>query len=427
MRFSIVSLGCHKNLVDSEYICEQIISGGGILVQDPDHADIVVVNTCSFLTSAVEESIEVLLGFISREKSVVCAGCMVSRYGRELLDELPEVKLFAGPGSYAELMEALTRGNSYLPPRFGGVVSRSLCTTGTSAYVKISEGCSNHCNYCLIPAIRGELVSKAGAAVVEECRALADRGVREINLVAQDLGSYGAETGKKHSLPTLLEELVRIEGIDWVRLMYVHPASLTERLVKTMRDQEKICPYIDLPVQHCSDQVLKAMGRRGGSRAVWSAIDLLRSTLPDIWIRTTLMVGHPHEDEAAFTELEDFISLGHIAHLGVFTYSPEEGTKSFSMKNRPGQDVAEVRRNRIMELQQGISKKRLHNLVGEKVQVLVEGIHPETDLLFVGRTAFQAPDVDGATIITEGIVNRGAIHCLEITDANEYDLIGKIL
>ncbi|HDP25920.1 MAG TPA: 30S ribosomal protein S12 methylthiotransferase RimO [Deltaproteobacteria bacterium] len=427
MRYSVISLGCHKNLVDSEYLCEQIITGGGILEQDPDNADIVVVNTCSFLTSAVEESIDSLLEFISRGKQVICAGCMISRYGRDLLDELPEVALFIGPGRYAELIDAITSGQLYLSPKFDSVVSRSFCTTGASAFVKVSEGCSNHCNYCLIPSIRGELTSKPIQTVIEECRVLADGGVREIILVAQDLGSYGADTADAESLPRLLEQVALIEGISWIRLMYVHPASLTEDLVKAMRDIDKICPYIDLPIQHCSETVLKAMGRRGGSRAVKRAIDLLNSTLEDIWIRTTVMVGHPGEDETAFAEIETLISQGHFAHLGVFCFSPEQGTRSYSMKNRPNKTRAQSRRNRIMALQQDISKKRLHKLIGEEVQVLVEGIHPETDFLFIGRTAFQAPDVDGVTIITEGTVERGRLHQANITDANDYDLIGTVL
>ncbi|MDT8272568.1 MAG: 30S ribosomal protein S12 methylthiotransferase RimO [Desulfomonilia bacterium] len=427
MRYSVISLGCHKNLVDSEYLCEQIITGGGILEQDPDNADIVVVNTCSFLTSAVEESIDSLLEFISRGKQVICAGCMISRYGRDLLDELPEVALFIGPGRYAELIDAITSGQLYLSPKFDSVVSRSFCTTGASAFVKVSEGCSNHCNYCLIPSIRGELTSKPIEAVSEECRVLADGGVREIILVAQDLGSYGADTADPESLPRLLEKVALIEGISWIRLMYVHPASLTEDLVKAMRDIDKICPYIDLPIQHCSETVLKAMGRRGGSHAVRRAIDLLNSTLEDIWIRTTVMVGHPGEDETAFAELETVISQGHFAHLGVFCFSPEQGTRSYSMKNRPNKTRAQSRRNRIMALQQDISKKRLHKLIGEEVQVLVEGIHPETDFLFIGRTGFQAPDVDGVTIITEGTVERGRLHQVNITDANDYDLIGTVL
>ncbi|HHO75416.1 MAG TPA: 30S ribosomal protein S12 methylthiotransferase RimO [Deltaproteobacteria bacterium] len=425
-RFSIISLGCHKNLVDSEYICETMINNGYTLEPDSDTAQCVIVNTCSFLTSAVEESLQTIFEIASTGKKVICAGCLVSRYGRELLKELPEVTIFAGPGTYDGLPLAITGHERFLSPEFTGVVKRSFITTGASAYVKISEGCSNHCNYCLIPKIRGELISKPADSVVEECRVLASKGVKEIILIAQDLGSYCRDAGTRNALSPLVEEISSITGIAWIRLMYVHPASLDAYLAETIRGNPKVCNYIDLPIQHISDKVLRAMGRNGGADAVWEALDLLRSASDDIWIRSTIMVGHPGEDEDAFNELERFIAKGHIDNLGVFTYSAEPGTASCAMPDPLAEEIKNLRKDRIMMLQQEISKKRLESLIGSKIPVLVEEFHPETELLLKGRSFFQAPDVDGCVMINEGSPEFGSFYDIEIIDALEYDLVGRI-
>ncbi|HPX17586.1 MAG TPA: radical SAM protein [Deltaproteobacteria bacterium] len=263
-RIALVSLGCPKNLVDSEYICQRLLAAGYPLESDPGKADTIVVNTCAFLTESVEESIQTLLGYLQEGKEVVCTGCLVSRYGRELLDELPEVRLFAGPGTYDRLVDALQSDARYVAPEFTGVVKRSYTTTGASAYVKVSEGCSNNCSYCLIPSLRGGLVSKPPRDIIDECRDLAASGVKEIILVAQDLGGYGRDHEGYPHLSSLLKDISRIEDIQWIRLMYMHPASLDEPLVTAMRDNPKVVPYLDLPIQHVSETVLKAMGRRGG-------------------------------------------------------------------------------------------------------------------------------------------------------------------
>jgi ribosomal protein S12 methylthiotransferase len=425
-RFSLVSLGCPKNLVDSEYILERLLAAGYLVEPDPDRADLVVVNTCAFLTESVEEAIGTILNYLEAGKEVVCAGCLVSRYGEELLAELPEVRLFCGPGTYEEIDRALDSPGRFLAPRFTGVVRRSRATTGASAYVKVSEGCSNACGYCLIPSLRGGLVSKPPDEITAECRDLADTGVKEIILVAQDLGSYGADRPGLPALSSLVDEISRIEGISWIRLMYVHPASLDESIVRVIRENPKVVPYIDLPIQHVSEKVLKAMGRKGGAAAVLKSVELLKEHGPDIWVRSTVMVGHPGEDRAAFAELEEFIGQGHIDHLGVFAYSPEEGTGSARLPGRIAAKVKNARRERIMEIQQDISRQRLSSLVGTTVPVLVEGYHPETELLLAGRAPFQAPEVDGMVIVTEGSPVFGEFSEVEITDAMEYDLIGRI-
>jgi ribosomal protein S12 methylthiotransferase len=425
-RIALVSLGCPKNLVDSEYICEQLREAGYEIVPDTARADTVVVNTCSFLTSAVEESVQTMLELMEEGKQVICAGCMVSRYGSALLDELPEVRLFAAPGTYANLATALGEGSSFLSACFDGVVSRRQATTGGFAYVKVSEGCSNHCAYCLIPSIRGELVSKPVKDVVSECRDLARSGVKEVVLVAQDLGSYGADLGRGASLPKLLEKIARVEGIEWIRLMYMHPATFTEAVVKAMNEIPVVVPYIDLPIQHVSGKVLAAMGRKGGADAVRRAFELLKTRAPEVWVRSTVMVGHPGEDRQAFAELEEFISQGNVDHLGVFAYSPEEGTRSASLRDAVPRKTKQGRVDRIMSLQQEVSRRRLQSLVGRTLRVLVEGYHPETELLLKGRSEFQAPEVDGHVIINEGQASFGSFSEVEITEAMEYDLVGRI-
>jgi ribosomal protein S12 methylthiotransferase len=426
-RFSFVSLGCPKNLVDSEYICERFQLSGYTLTQNPDHADFVVVNTCAFLESAVEESINALLEYVQEGKEVICTGCLVSRYREELLKELPEIRMFAAPGTYGEIVAAYQKSEKYLGPAFGSVVSRSFFTGRSSAYLKVSEGCSNRCNYCLIPMIRGEHVSKPLAEVVTECTRLADSGAKEIILVAQDLGSYGKDLAAEEGIVELIERISLIDAVEWVRLMYVHPASLSKPLVEALKTNPKVCPYIDLPIQHVSETVLQAMGRRGGAWAVRKAFDLLRSASSDIWIRSTVMVGHPGEDKQSFKELERFIIDGNVDHLGVFAYSAEPGTLSSLMMDIPGRRITLQRQNRLMAIQQGISKKRLHKLVGKRVKVLIEGYHPDTELLLKGRASFQAPEVDGAVIINEGGADAGTFCEVEITDSHEYDLIGNII
>lgn len=420
----MVSLGCPKNLIDSEYICERLIQAGYELKSDAREARVVIVNTCAFLTTAVDESIQTLLEHLEGGRTVVCAGCLVSRYGRELLDELPEIRLFAGPGSYKGLVDALSGRDRYLEPRFDSVVRRAFCSTGASAYVKLSEGCSNHCHYCLIPSIRGELISKPSETVLDECRALVRQGVKELVLVGQDIGSYGDDLGLKGGLAHLLPAVAEIEGIAWVRAMYIHPAAVNRTLVRTLTDTPHICRYIEMPVQHVSKRVLKAMGRRGGSQAVRRALDLLKEA--GIWIRTTLMLGHPGEDEEDFLELERSVAQGYFDSLGVFAYSPEPGTASAQLP-RIDPEQAQARLAHIMTLQQEVSRAQLKAFIGQRLPVLLEGYHGETDLLLAGRTTFQAPEVDGQVLINEGSAPFGTIVTVEIEDALDYDLLGRII
>jgi ribosomal protein S12 methylthiotransferase len=422
--FSIISLGCPKNLVDSEYICEKLSGAGFNMVDDTDASDVVIVNTCAFLESSVKESIDTMLEWIDRGKEVVCTGCIVSRYGKELESEFPEINVFAGPGTYGKLPGMIMKGKACAEPLFGSVTARTFTSTRGYAYVKVSEGCSNHCSYCLIPSLRGELVSKPEALIIRECENLIRKGARELILIGQDLGGYGKDSGARDALPGLVKKISALDRNVWVRLMYIHPASLTKRLVDTIMENPNVCRYADIPVQHISGRVLEKMGREGGRKAVEHSLAMLDDA--GIWIRTTLMVGHPGENDKAFSELAGLVDSGIFGSMGAFAYSPEAGTKSAAMPQIE-EAVKKGRLKRIMSLQKKVSKKRLKKLTGRKEKVLVEGFHPETGLLLTGRTDFQAPDVDGMTIINEGHAPFGDFAEVELLRSTDYDVIGRIV
>ncbi len=422
---ALVSLGCPKNLVDSEYICEKFLGGGYPIVEDAAAAEIVIVNTCGFLTSAVEESIETILAFVEDGKRVICTGCMVSRYEERLREELPEVELFSGPGTYETIVTDFESHTDRLIPRFDNVVGRSVISTAASAYVKISEGCSNHCSFCMIPSLRGELLSKPRDQIIDECRNLLAEGVREIILIGQDLGSYGKDLGHENALPALMSEIADLSGLVWLRVMYIHPESMTDEMLDTIANHPKICSYVDMPVQHVADSVLKQMGRRGGADFVRGRVAAIKQR--GIWLRTTVMVGHPGEDAAAFEQLADFVAEGHFDHLGAFAFSPEDGTRSAELAQDISEELKQQRLERIMAIQQEVSRQKMQSLVGQRIKVLVEGYHPETELLLRGRCEFQAPEVDGCCIINEGGADSGEFCELEILEAMEYDLVGRIV
>jgi len=394
------------------------------MVNETGESDVVIVNTCAFLQSSVRESIDTMLEWLDRGKEVVCTGCIVSRYGKDLKKEFPEIKVFAGPGTYDKLPRMIMEGDACAKPLFGSVTARTFTSTRGYAYVKISEGCSNHCSYCLIPSLRGELVSKPEALVIEECGNLIKKGARELILIGQDLGGYGKERGVKDALPGLVKKLSALDRDVWIRLMYIHPASLTRRLVETMMENPNVCRYVDIPVQHISDSVLEKMGRKGGKNAVERSLAMLDDA--GIWIRSTLMGGHPGEDEKAFSELAGLVDSGIFGSMGAFVYSPEAGTESAAM-TQIEETVKKGRLKKIMSMQKKVSRKRLKTLIGRTEKVLVEGFHPETGLLLKGRTQFQAPDVDGMTMINEGSAPFCDFAKVELIRATDYDLIGRIV
>ncbi len=435
----VVNLGCAKNLVDSEVLSHQVRRLGLDLVREPERAELIVVNTCGFLESAVEEAIETLLTLAKQKETgrcrkLVAVGCMVQRYGKKLLNLLPEVDLFLGTSQYGRFAEILTRTLDYadhrlvisrptwLPSRQTG---RDLSGTSFSAYVKVADGCDRHCSFCVIPRLRGPYRSRTVIDVVAEVRELAARGVKEINLVAQDTGAFGSDRKTPHELISLLEQLDAVPGVEWIRILYVYPDQISKALLQTMAQAQHIVPYLDMPLQHCVPRLMRAMLRQRQPQDLRSLIETIRTSVPGIALRTSLMVGFPGESESDFQELLQFVEWSRFHHLGVFTFSPEKGSRAARLPDRIAPDVARLRRNRVLELQARISKANLRHLIGQTLPTLIEGVHPETDLLLKGRLATQAPEVDGAVIITAGEFAPGQIVPLHITDSHHYDLVAE--
>ncbi len=440
---SLVSLGCAKNLVDSESMVGQLLDLGYGMTEEEAEAELIVVNTCGFLESAVQEAIEAILTAAEHKVSgkcrmLVAAGCMVQRYGKKLLDELPEVDLFLGTSHYHGLkaaVESKLAGNPRRlwiarPVQVTGMESGRVISTGShSAYLKIAEGCGNSCSFCIIPHLRGPLRSREEADIVAEALRLASGGIKEINLIAQDTTAFGLDRNdpvlqNEDALPRLLEKLDETPGLEWVRLLYSYPERITERLLQTIKDSRKIVPYLDIPIQHCSPAILRAMGRPAGSPE--KVIDKIRSSIPGVALRTSVIAGFPGETKAEFKSLLAFIERVEFDHLGVFTFSAETGTRAALLPDRPLKKEAEKRRAVLLEAQREISRRKLGRLVGQVFPVLIEGPHPETDLLIAGRLATQAPEVDGCVMITEGHVQAGEIRPVKITAAHDYDLEGVI-
>ncbi|MBI5682964.1 MAG: 30S ribosomal protein S12 methylthiotransferase RimO [Deltaproteobacteria bacterium] len=432
----LVSLGCPKNLVDSEVMLGILKEDGYHLVSDEDDADILIVNTCGFISDAKKESVDEILRLAEYKKTGRCrllivTGCLTQRYKDELADELPEVDYFIGTGEYFRIADIIKNGaeriivdkpvyiHDYNTPRI-------LATPRYSAYIKIAEGCSNDCSYCTIPGIRGKFRSRGITSIVKEVENLALQGVKEINLIAQDTTSFGMDRDSK-TIEELLRRLVKIEGIEWLRLLYLYPSKITDSLIKLIRDEKKMCKYFDIPIQHISKKILNAMNRTTTRDGITKLIQKIRDKIPDAIIRTSMIVGFPGETEDDFNELMDFVKGIKFDRLGVFKYSKEEGTPAYKMKNQVSDWVKEKRLRKIMHVQKKISLEHNKGIIGSVVRVLVEGVSDETDLLLKGRAVSQAPDIDGITYITSGTANAGDIVSVEITEAGEYDMAGEIM
>jgi ribosomal protein S12 methylthiotransferase len=436
----LVSLGCAKNLVDSEFMLGLVREKGYGITDDPSRAAIALVNTCGFIRSAVEESIETILelaqlrqqGFLKR--LVVC-GCFVQRYGKKLLREIPEVDAWLGTGQIHRIMDVLEAQDAQSAillidkPDFlaDHTALRVQTTPFYSAYLKIAEGCSHRCSYCLIPSLRGRFRSRTIDSLHIEAQEMVQRGVKEINLVAQDTTWYGHDLDPPTTLEDLLEVLVTIQGLQWVRILYAHPYHITERLLDLIESEDVLCPYLDIPMQHSNPHVLRAMGRPYRGESMLQLIERIRRRSRSISLRTTIMVGFPGETDEQFRELYDFVKAAEFNWLGVFTFSAEEGTAAARLNNKVDEHVVQARLRKIMGLQKRITKRLNQRLVGQSVPVLVEGLSPETDLLLTGRTATMAPDVDGQVLINEGSATVGEIVPVRITEAHPYDLVGGIV
>ncbi|PLX86080.1 MAG: 30S ribosomal protein S12 methylthiotransferase RimO [Desulfuromonas sp.] len=438
---SLVSLGCPKNLVDAEVMLGHLPADRFTIVTNEADADIIIVNTCAFIQDAREESIETILEVADfkqtgRCKLLVVSGCMPQRYQQELAVELPEVDLFMGTADAPRIVELLDRcltgsGRDHqisLPDYlYDERTPRVTSSPFYSAYVKIADGCANHCSYCVIPSIRGTLRSRSISSVVAEVERLVSEGVREINLIAQDVTAFGAERESGPQLPALLRELVRIDNLDWLRLLYAYPDGVTDELLDLIAGEAKICNYLDLPIQHIDDQVLGAMNRRVDEAGIRSLLERIRSRIPDMTLRTSLIVGFPGETDQQFRKLQAFVEEGHFERLGVFRYSREEGTSAALLPGQVADRVKQARYQRLMKAQARVSFRKNRQLVGRIEPVLIEGYSEETDLLLKGRCVRQAPDVDGQVYITAGQAEVGQIVPLKITDSSEYDLIGEIV
>lgn len=440
-KVSLVSLGCPKNLVDAEVMLGHLPADRFEIVTDEAQADVIIVNTCSFIKEAKEESVETILEVADykekgRCRTLVVTGCLPQRYRDELAQELPEVDLFMGTGDaprIVELLDALSgRGGAreavgtpdflydHTTPR---VKSSPFYTT----YIKIAEGCSNNCSYCIIPQLRGTLRSRPVESIVAEVRRLVSEGVKEVNLIAQDITAYGADRDDGARLETLLRELVKIEGLRWLRLLYAYPDGITDELLELMATEEKICKYLDIPLQHVDDRLLAMMNRRVDEAGIRDLLSRIRSRIPGMTLRTSFIVGFPGETEEQFSRLLDFVNEGHFERVGVFRYSREEGTAAATLPDQVPERVKKSRHRKLMKAQSRVSFRKNRALVGEVEPVLVEGYSEETELLLRGRSPRQAPDIDGQVYITAGQAEIGAIVPLRITDSSEYDLIGEIV
>lgn len=440
---AFTSLGCDKNRVDSEVMLGILAKNGFRAVAEEAEADIIVVNTCCFIKDALEESIETILEMAKYKtegkcKGLIVAGCLGQRYEKEFFDELPEVDAIIGTAAYesvAEVAAEILAGKEkmkYLedihrPMKDENGKLRVLSTAPYYAYLKISEGCDNHCTYCVIPKMRGRHRSRTLESLVEEAEILAKQGVKELVLVAQDTSIYGRDLYGQPMLHVLLERLNAIEGIQWIRLLYCYPETLTEEAIHAMASCEKVCHYIDMPIQHGNDGVLKRMGRKSSQELIRQKVARLREAMPDIAIRTTLIVGFPGETEAEFADLTDFVREMQFDRLGVFSYSREEGTPAAIMEQQIDEELKEERRALIMDLQKSISAALCEKEVGTIKEVLIEGKLPEEDI-YCGRTRYDAPDIDGLVFVSaEEEVYSGDFVTVKIREAGDYDLMGDVV
>lgn len=439
MKILFISLGCDKNLADSEEMLGLLTAGGHEITDDETQADAIVINTCCFIKDAKEESVETILEMAEYKKTGSChalvvTGCMAQRYQKEIIEEVPEVDAVLGTTSYGDIVKALEEavaGNhfeefrdiDYLPDTGS---KRVLTTGGHFGYLKIAEGCDKHCTYCIIPKLRGKFRSVPMERLVAQAEDMAEQGVKELILVAQETTVYGKDLYGKKSLHILLKKLCEIRGIRWIRILYCYPEEIYDELIETIRDEKKICHYLDIPIQHASDRILKRMGRRTSKQELIDIIGKLRKEIPDIVLRTTLITGFPGETEEDHEELKEFVDEMEFDRLGVFTYSPEENTPAAEMADQVPEEVKEERRDELMELQQEISYDRGQDRIGQELLVMIEGKVAD-ESAYIGRTYGDAPKVDGYIFVQTGeLLMTGDFAKVRVTGALEYDLIGVL-
>lgn len=430
------SLGCARNLVDTEVMIGVLLRAGFTAVNETTDADYLVVNTCGFLESAREEgfrTIEALFQEKKKTAKVIVAGCMVRGSKDSLKERFPEIHYFLGSGDMERVLEAvlsdeqgeyLSDAKSYLQQ---GEVPRTLSTPKHYAYLKIAEGCKKRCAFCIIPLIKGKLVSKSVSQVMREFLLLINEGCKEVILIAQDLGDFGKDRGEDNALETLLKEMVKVQGDYWIRLLYLYPDEITEGVIQIVKENPQICPYLDMPLQHINDRILKRMHRKTDRKQIETIIATLRKEIPEIVIRTSLMVGFPGETEEEFVELLDFVKNYKLDNVGIFKYSREEESYSAKLDGHISEEVKEDRYQRLAKAQQDVLEGDKY--IGRRLRVLIDGYHPESKDLLVGRFYGQCPEIDGRVIINDWrkVTGFGEFYEVEITDSIGYDLIGRVL
>src|SRR5256885_6421515 len=473
-KVGFVSLGCPKNLVDSEVMMGMLAHAGAELVSSAEDAEVIVVNTCSFIESAQQESVNTILEMArlksGKARKLVVAGCLVERFRDDIRKNIPEVDAVVGTGELESILQAAgiaprapaapadspfriltsrpegdarAASGRFSRENWDGAIAdlpnylydeatpRVLATPKYSAYIKIAEGCDHPCTFCIIPQLRGKFRSRRFESVIAEAERLAHSGVREITLIGQDTTCYGEDFGLKDGLAQLLEKLAAIEDLRWIRFLYAYPNKITRRLLDTIASHDKICSYIDVPLQHAAPAVLKRMKRGGGTDIFLRSIQEMRRTIPDVTLRTSFIVGFPGETESEFEELCEFVRQSEFDWMGAFGYSDQEGAGAFSIEKKLPNREIERRRKRLMQIQRGISKKNKRALLGKELDLLLEGTSEESDLLLEGRTAMHAPEIDGKVFVTDLpekiIPEAGQFYRCQITETHDYDLVAKIL
>ena len=439
MKLFFVSLGCDKNLVDSEKMLALLAAHEIEITQEPEDAEIIIVNTCGFIQDAQEESIETVIEMADYKKtgkciSLIMTGCLAQRYAKEIQQEIPEVDAVVGTTAYDQIFEVVMKslqGNKdctladldYIPKN---LTSRIHTSSSYSAYLKIAEGCDKHCTYCIIPTLRGHYRSVPMEELLTEAEQLAEDGTKELIVIAQETTVYGIDLYGYKALPKLLKKLCSIDGIEWIRILYCYPEEITEELLQTMKEEPKICHYLDLPIQHCNDEILKRMGRKTNQADLRQKIAHIREVIPDIALRTTLISGFPGETEQQHTECVNFVSEMCFDRLGVFPYSPEEGTPAAGYENQVEEEIKQRWADEIMESEQNVIFSQNESLIGRRLQILVDGFLPDEGV-YVGRTYRDAPDIDGCLFFEAPYeIVSGTMLTVCVTDAKGYDLIGEI-
>lgn len=441
MKLGLISLGCSKNLVDSEHLIGLMVARKGFeITNNLDEAEVVLINTCGFIGDAKEESIQAILEVAEKKKmgnlkKIIVAGCLAQRYADELIAEIPEIDAVVGTGEIHKIEEIvdtiledskIVKCDSFEFLADAGT-ERILTTNPHTAYLKIAEGCNRRCTYCIIPQLRGELRSRRIEDIVEEAKTLAANGVREINLLAQETTEYGIDLYKKKALPDLLKELVKVEGIEWIRCYYMFPNSLTDELIQVIKKEPKICKYFDVPIQHISGNILQNMARAKSGDHIKSILNKIRTEIPDATIRTTVIVGFPGETEGDFEELKKFIKEFKFDYVGVFKYSREEGTVAYDLENQVPEEIKEKRWAELINLQAEIAEVKNRAMIGRIVEVMIDGISSESEFMLEGRTRGQALDIDGKVLTNDGTAKQGEIVKVKIEQNFEYDYIGAIV